>query len=131
MTAPPPSPQQETRGFVGSLFDVDFHTLIAPKIIRVLYILVLVFALLYALGVVVVGIGSIIQGGGAAFLGVLLVFVAAPLIFLVTAAYSRVLLEVALVLFRIEENTRSIGGLGRGGGPTPPGSPQPPSGAQP
>lgn len=127
MTAQSPTPRESSRGFVSSLFDFEFKTLVSPRIIRILYILVIVFAILYALAVFIAGIGSITQGGGPAVLGFLLAFVAAPLLFLVFAAYSRVLLEVALVLFRIEENTRGGGGVRGAGDAVPPTQSPPPA----
>jgi hypothetical protein len=89
------------KGFFGSLFDFSFESFVFPKIIRVLYwIAVVVICLAYLAGVVY-GFGQSTEYGVAAlFLG--------PVVLLLYLIIVRVWMEVAIVLFRIYENTDII-----------------------
>ncbi len=85
-------------GFFGRLFDVSMKTFITPSIIKVLFVL----------GIVVISLGTLffvvaaLQGDGAGFL-----LLIAPIYWFIGVLYLRVILEVIVVLFRIEENTRN------------------------
>lgn len=97
-------------GFFGSLFDVSFSSLVTPRIIRVVY---MILVGLSALGSVVFLLGSLSSGDGAA-LGVIL----APALFLFYVIVSRVYLELVIVIFRIGDDVRRIADRGMGGGPS-------------
>ena len=84
-------------GFFARLFDVSMKTFITPSIIKVLFILGLVVISIFSLILLIAGTQA---DGGIVF--VLL----APLYWFVGVLYLRVILEVIVVLFRIEENTR-------------------------
>jgi hypothetical protein len=125
------------QGFLGSLFDVDFKSLITTKVIKILYILSMVVIGLIALGFVVAAFNS------NAAAGLLVLVIVAPLMSLLYLIYVRVLLEIVIAVFRImETNTelvalqRAQGGGGPGPGvaapsPPPPSPPPPPSTPQP
>jgi len=109
------------KGFLGSLFDVSFTSLVTTRIIKVLYILVLIGVAVLAL------VYTVIAFQVSAGLGILTLLVLAPLGSLLSIVYSRVLLEAVIALFRIMENTQAMaqhgGGAGAsGGGSTPPAS---------
>jgi|SRR5580704_7297255 hypothetical protein len=89
-------------GFFGSLFDLSFTSLIATKIIKVLYVLAIIVIGLYAL----VFIGAAFHDSTAAGIAVLLIV--APIFSLISLIYTRVLLEVFIALFRIMENTSEL-----------------------
>jgi len=72
---------------------------VTPSIIKVIFIVGIVLAGLMSLAVFVAFAN---QGGGAIVAGI----VFAPLVFFVYVLFARVLSEVYLILFRIEENTR-------------------------
>lgn len=108
--APPPLPQYAAgpqsspsgttdEGFFPSLFDMSFTKFMTPKLIKVLYILAIVVFSLYSLLILVSFLGA---GGPAALIGL----IGAPLLWFIGVIYSRVMLEVVMVLFRIERNTR-------------------------
>jgi len=84
-------------GFFSRLFDVSMKSFITPSIIKVLFVIGIIVISLVALGILAAGF----QGDGA---GWLVVF--APFYWLLGILYLRVILEVIVVLFRIEENTR-------------------------
>jgi hypothetical protein len=87
-------------GFFGRLFDMSFTRFVTPSLIKVLFILSIVVVSIYALLILVVGAAN--AGDGGIFLVII-----APIAWLVGIIYSRVLLELAIVFFRIEVNTRS------------------------
>ena len=103
---PPPPPATSPapasgpkKGFFARLFDLSFSEFVTPSIIKVIFVVGIVLAGLMALFVF---IALANQGGGAVVVGIVL----APLIFFVYVLFARVLSEVYLILFRIEENTR-------------------------
>ena len=97
-SAPAPSPAPP-KGFFGRLFDLSFSEFVTPSIIKLIFIVGIVLAGLMSL---VVFAAFANQGGGAIVAGI----VFAPLVFFVYVLFARVLSEVYLILFRIEENTR-------------------------
>ena len=105
---PPDTPQAPSatpasgpeRGFFARLFDLSFSEFVTPSIIKVIFIVGIVLAGLMSLFVFAAFAN---QGGGAIVAGLVL----APLVFFVYVLFARVLSEVYLILFRIEENTRN------------------------
>ena len=95
--ANPHNASTDQAGFFARLFDVSMKTFITPSIIKVLFILGLVVISIFSLILLIAGTQA---DGGIVF--VLL----APLYWFVGVLYLRVILEVIVVLFRIEENTR-------------------------
>jgi hypothetical protein len=93
---------QGEKGFWGSLFDFSFSSLVTTKIIKVLYVLALI---VIALGAVVYIIVAFSQ---SVALGVITLFVIAPIVGVLYLVWTRVMLEVIIVLFRILETNREI-----------------------
>jgi hypothetical protein len=98
----------EPRGFLASLFDTSFSSLITTRVIRVIYII----------SMVVIGLAAL-AWTAAAFaqsvgFGLLVLVIVAPLVSLLYLIYTRVLLEVIIALFRIMENTGELATLQRG-----------------
>jgi hypothetical protein len=93
---------QNTTGFLGSLFDLSFTSLVTTRLIKVLYVLAIILIGLEALIWVLVGFHQSVA------VGVVVLFILAPLISLVALTYTRVLLEVVIALFRIMENTGEL-----------------------
>lgn len=91
----------EQKGFFGSLFDFSFTSLVTSKLISILYVLAIIGIGVYALFLIVAGFSR-----GAA-IGVLAI-IGAALFFLLTVIYTRVLLEVLIVIFRIHEHVAEI-----------------------
>jgi uncharacterized membrane protein len=119
------------QGFLASLFDVEFKSLITTKVIKVLYILSMIVIGLAALAFVGAAFANSVAGG------LIVLLIVAPLMALLYLIYVRVLLEIVIAVFRImETNTelvtlqRAHGGGGPGPGvaaPPPPPPPPPPS----
>ena len=86
-----------------ALFDFSFHQFVSPKIMKFLYCLSVVSAGLITLLFVIIGFKA------SMWFGIFALFIGAPLIFLLTVIYSRVLLEIILIIFRIADHTANIG----------------------
>jgi len=89
------------KGFFGSLFDFSFSEFITPRIIKLLFVLAIIIAAIFALFMLVAGIAG---GGAEAFLAI----IGAPLLFLLYVIMARVWLEVIMVMFRIADNTDKL-----------------------
>jgi len=89
------------KGFFGSLFDFSFADFVFPKIIRVLYAIAVCLTVLGYLGGVVYAFktGST-EGIAAVVLG--------PIVLMIYLVMIRAWMEIAIVLFRIYENTNVI-----------------------
>lgn len=82
------------------MFDLSFSEFITPSLIKIIFIIGIVMS-----GFAAVAIFAVLasEGGGGVVLGLIL----APLVFFIYVLMARVLAEVYLILFKIEENTRS------------------------
>lgn len=93
-------------GFVSSLFDFSFRELITPKVIRVLYMLI----------VIAIGLGSLVVLLGALFSGdiatIVLSLIGVPIGFLLYVILARVYMEILIVIFRIGEDVADIADRG-------------------
>ena len=87
------------KNFIGRLFDLSFSEFVTTSIVKFIYILMLGIAAIVSLGILFSGFSS------GSFMGVVGGVLFAPIVFLLIAVYSRVALEVVIVLFRIAENT--------------------------
>jgi hypothetical protein len=119
----------EPQGFLASLFDTSFASLITPRVIKVIYIISMVVIGLAALFWIVAAFSQSVA------LGLVVLVIAAPLVSLLYLIYTRVLLEVIIALFRIMESNLELVQIQRtavAGGPasTPP-PPEPPASAAP
>ena len=90
---PPPG------GFFSRLFDLSMTTFITPSIVKVLFVLGIVGVSIYAVFILVAFAAA---GDGGIIFG--LIF--APLFWIIGVIGVRVYIELAVVFFRIEENTR-------------------------
>jgi Domain of unknown function (DUF4282) len=93
----------KTRGFFESLFDFSFTSLVTTKLIKVLYGLSIAVLALGSLFFAMIGF-SVSPTAGA----FMLIF-GAPLFFLLGVCYTRVMLEIMIVVFRIAEHTAERG----------------------
>ncbi len=94
---------QERKGFFASLFDFEFSELVTPRIIRVVFIIGLVFVALSSLTWVLTMPHS--RGGGAIAVGGLIF---SAIFFFVGTIALRIWLEVIMVVFRIADDLRAL-----------------------
>ena len=85
-------------GGIGDLFDFTFTKYITPTVIRIVYVLVIVFAAIGWLAVVISGFSNSAAAG-------IWAIVFASLGALIGLLMWRVLLELTMVIFRIADNT--------------------------
>jgi hypothetical protein len=96
------------KGFLGSLFDLSFESLIGLRVAAFLYVVALVLGGLSILGGTVTGVIALTQlasAGGQSRLLAALPIVAAPIVYAFYVVYLRFCIELVVVLFRIAENT--------------------------
>lgn len=94
---------QGDKGFVGSLFDFSFTSMVTPKIIKVLYILFTVWVVLVAIGILVFFNKTGGWSGTAAAL-----IIVDPLFILISLGVYRVILEAFMVIFQIHGELKKI-----------------------
>jgi hypothetical protein len=92
----------DARGFLGALFDFSFTSLVTTKIIKVLYVLILVLVSISAL------IFTIAAFRLSAAFGLLTLVIGDPLFILIVMAFWRLVLESFVVRFRIAEDVREL-----------------------
>jgi hypothetical protein len=88
--------------FVESLMDFSFTSFVTSKIIKLLYGLSILGAGLTAVIMIVCAFAM------SALAGIFTLVIVAPLAFAIIVIYSRVLLEIIIVVFRISEHAAEI-----------------------
>lgn len=94
--AQPAGPQDRKRGFLESLMDTRFESLITPKLVRFIYV---VSMIVLAVGVLVAVVASFVDDVGSGILA--LIF--APLVALIYLIVIRLWLELIIVTFKIRD----------------------------
>jgi hypothetical protein len=97
-----PQRAAESKGFFGALFDFSFTSFVTTKIIKVLYALILVLAVLTAL------VYTIIAFKVSAGFGILTLVIGDPLFIIIVLAFWRLVLEAFVVVFRMAEDIRAL-----------------------
>jgi len=92
----------DSKGFVASLFDFGFTSFVTPKVVKVLYPLIMILAALGAL------VWVIIAFKVNAVFGVFALFILTPLYFLIVTAFYRIALELFIVIFRIADDIQAL-----------------------
>ena len=88
----------DNHGFFKRLFDLSFKEFVTTKIVKFIFILTIIIGGLVAIGILISGLS---RGGGMAFASLII----APIVFFLYVLFSRIWLEIVIVLFRIAENT--------------------------
>ena len=103
---PSPGPAQPgpaaAKGFLGALFDFRFTSFVTPKVVKILYPLIMILTGLTALSFIDIAFRASIGFGFVSL------FILAPLFFLVVTAIYRILLEFFIVIFRVAEDIRAL-----------------------
>jgi len=89
------------KGSIGMLFDLSFTEFVTTRLIKVLFVIGIIFAAIGAIALIVSGFGS-----GAA-VGILFLILS-PLVFFFYVLIVRVWCEIIIVVFRIAENTSRL-----------------------
>ena len=106
--APPPhgphlgdEVKAQARGFIGSLLDFSFQSFVTPKIIKLVYFLILIGV---ALGALIFLVTSFAAGG----VGIVIGIIGAPIMLLLGAVIGRVYVEIIMLAFKILETLQRI-----------------------
>jgi hypothetical protein len=91
------------KGFIGSLFDFSFNSFVTPKIIKVLYVLITAWTLLWAL--IFLRFGFKYGGAAGGFFTLLIVD---PILILLTLGVYRVVLELFMVVHKMHDDLKAI-----------------------
>jgi hypothetical protein len=119
------------KGFFASLFDVSFSSLITTKVIKVVYVISMIVIGLAALVFIIAAAASDSGGGSVVF-----ALIITPIFALLYLIYTRIILEVIIVLFRIMETNvelvalqrRAVAPAAPAPSTPPPPAPEPPAG---
>jgi Domain of unknown function (DUF4282) len=103
----------ESQSFFSGLFDFSFKEYITPKVIRVIFVILIIFAGLGALFGLIFAFAGFGRNVAFGLLGVILVVLG----FFLSVIFYRIFLEVVSALFRINDNIATLVHLS-GGTPT-------------
>ena len=92
----------DSRGFLSALFDFGFTSFVTPKVIKVLYMLIVIGTVVSAL------VFTIIVFKASTAFGILTLVFADPLFILIVLAIYRIILEFFVVTFRVAEDIRAL-----------------------
>ncbi len=92
----------DARGFLGALFDFSFTSFVTTRIIKVLYALIMVLAVIAAL------VYTVIAFRVSAAFGFVTLIIGDPLFIIIVMAFWRLVLESFVVVFRIAEDIRAL-----------------------
>jgi Domain of unknown function (DUF4282) len=97
-----PASHASAKGFVGSLFDFGFTSFVTPKVVKVVYVLIMAGLALAEVGYLIFAFKT------SPVFGIISLVILCPLSFFVYLALWRILLELFIVVFRIADDIRSI-----------------------
>lgn len=93
--------QESSDGSLSALMDLSFSRFVTMSVIKILYVLAIILAAIFALIMVITAFVQSILGG-------LIALVISPIVFIIYVLLARVWLEIIMVIFRIEKNTREV-----------------------
>ena len=96
------SANTDSKGFLGALFDFGFTSFVTPKVIKVLYVLIMIGTAVSAL------VFTIAAFKVSAVFGFLTLVIGDPLFIIIVMAIYRIILEFFVVIFRMSEDIRSL-----------------------
>jgi hypothetical protein len=99
---PAPGGTTEARGFLVALFDFGFTSFVTPKVIRVLYMLIVIGTVASAL------VFTIMVFKASLAFGILTLVIADPLFILIVLAIYRIILEFFAITFRVAEDIQAM-----------------------
>jgi hypothetical protein len=97
-----PGKAVHTSGFLSALFDFGFTSFVTPKVIKVLYMLIVIGTVAGAL------VLTIIAFKASVAIGIVTLVFGDPLVILITLAIYRIILEFFVVTFRMAEDIRAM-----------------------
>lgn len=95
--------QDHAKGFFGALFDFSFTSFVTPKLVKVLYVLITIWTVLWAL--IFLRYGFKYGGAVGGFFTLLIVD---PIMILLILGAWRVVLELFMVVHNLHDNVKAI-----------------------
>ncbi len=92
----------DASGFLGAQFDFSFTSFVTTRIIKVLYILIMILTVLAAL------VYTFLAFSASPLFGILTLVIGDPLFIVIVMAFWRLVLESFVVRFRIAEDVRAL-----------------------
>jgi uncharacterized protein DUF4282 len=99
----------QAKGFFASLFDFSFSSLITPRLVKVLYVLMTVVVALWTLVFVLIAFRS------SSSFGFIALLILGPIFFVIAMIWLRVGVEAIVAFFRIQEDVAEINQRAGGG----------------
>jgi Domain of unknown function (DUF4282) len=99
---PPPREATDVRGFLGALFDFGFTSFVTPKVIKVLYMLIVIGTVVSAL------VFTFVAFKASLVFGFLTLVIGDPLFIVIVLAIYRIILEIFVIGFRAAEDIRVL-----------------------
>lgn len=91
----------EEKGFLATIFDFSFSEFVTTKVIKFLLGLAMVVNVIFTIMVIANGFSN------STFQGIIFIILS-PVIYLILMLFSRIYLELIIVIFRIAENLIKI-----------------------
>ena len=91
----------EEKGFLATIFDFSFSEFVTTKVIKFLLGLAMVVNVIFTISIIVGAFQSSTFGG-------IVALILSPVIYLILMLFSRIYLELIIVIFRIAENLMKI-----------------------
>jgi len=92
-----------SKGFLGALFDFSFTSFVTPKIVKVLYVLITIWTVIWALVLLRLGF----RYGGAVG-GFFTLVVVDPILVVLTLGVYRMVLELFMVVHRMHDDLKAL-----------------------
>jgi len=92
----------DSRSFLSALFDFGFTSFVTPKVIKVLYTLIVIGTVASAL------VFTIVAFKASTAFGLLTLVLGDPLFILIVLAFYRIILEFFVVTFRVADDIRAL-----------------------
>jgi hypothetical protein len=97
-----PNQARDSKGFLGALFDFGFTSFVTPRVIKVLYVLIMIGTVASAL------VFTTMAFKVSATFGFVTLFIGDPLFIVIVMAIYRIILEFFVVAFRMAEDVRAL-----------------------
>jgi Domain of unknown function (DUF4282) len=104
-----PGEAADSKGFLGALFDFGFTSFVTPKVIKVLYVLILIGTVISAL------VFTVLAFRVSTTFGILTLIIGDPLFIVIVLAIYRIILEFFMAMFRVAEDVQALRERGEAG----------------
>jgi Domain of unknown function (DUF4282) len=97
-----PGEAADSKGFLGALFDFGFTSFVTPKVIKALYVLIMIGTVISAL------VFTVLAFRVSTAFGILTLIIGDPLFIVIVLAIYRIILEFFMAMFRVAEDVQAL-----------------------